>query len=361
MRRRGTLRDVEAETVNATAATGDGSLHRFDGWLLSLIFHGLVLFAALPLLRQLPIAIPAEPFRWDVTLVQSSEIGAETAPPAETSERVMPTSMDPAPLTTQVDKPLDTAAPADSIASVPATQETTAVAAIQSNDPLPTSVPTDTASAIQETTVKAEPQPLSPAPAIAPIEAATVMQHIVPALRPMTEAPAQSITVSSEQSVTALRTSDRPVQSPEPPAHPTLPDQPAPTAIATGSDNSSAPSTEAVQAIPQTASVPTQTATASSARADYGWLQRAIFHRLEEIKRFSRPSLDQSRPLKVLVKAVVSDEGMLVEAEVVKSSGLHRIDQEAMALVQRAFPLQLDRPLDRRQIVMRIPITYSGY
>jgi TonB family protein len=107
--------------------------------------------------------------------------------------------------------------------------------------------------------------------------------------------------------------------------------------------------------------VPAQTATASSARADYGWLQRAIFQRLEEIKRFSRPSFDQSRPLKVLVKAVVSDEGMLVEAEVVKSSGLHRIDQEAMALVQRAFPLQLDRPLDRRQIVMRIPITYSGY
>jgi protein TonB len=43
----------------------------------------------------------------------------------------------------------------------------------------------------------------------------------------------------------------------------------------------------------------------------------------------------------------------------VKSSGFDRIDQEAMTLVQQAFPLQLDRSLDRGQIVMRIPITYS--
>jgi outer membrane biosynthesis protein TonB len=48
-----------------------------------------------------------------------------------------------------------------------------------------------------------------------------------------------------------------------------------------------------------------------------------------------------------------------MEAEVVKSSGLARIDQEAMTLVQRAFPITLDESLDRPQIVMRIPITYS--
>jgi hypothetical protein len=30
-----------------------------------------------------------------------------------------------------------------------------------------------------------------------------------------------------------------------------------------------------------------------------------------------------------------------------------------MTLVHRAFPMPLDRSLDRPQIVMRIPITYS--
>lgn len=84
-----------------------------------------------------------------------------------------------------------------------------------------------------------------------------------------------------------------------------------------------------------------------------------IFRRLEELKRASRPQLDDFRPLKVLVKAVVSQDGSLLGSEVIKSSGLDRIDQEAVALVQRAFPMQLDRTIDRRQIVMRIPISYS--
>jgi protein TonB len=124
------------------------------------------------------------------------------------------------------------------------------------------------------------------------------------------------------------------------------------------STEASAPTNETAQpsAPPITAAAP---APVSTQRPDYGWLQQAIFKRLEELKRSSRPSLDQSQPIKVLVKAVVSREGMLLDSMVVKSSGLDRIDQEAMALVQRAFPMQLDRTLDRQQIVMRIPITYS--
>jgi TonB family protein len=96
-----------------------------------------------------------------------------------------------------------------------------------------------------------------------------------------------------------------------------------------------------------------------SPQTDYTWLQRAVSRRLEALKRSSRPSLDDASKLKILVKAVVSSTGELMEAEVVKSSGLNRIDQEAMALVQRAFPMPLDHTLDRQQIVMRIPITYS--
>lgn len=97
----------------------------------------------------------------------------------------------------------------------------------------------------------------------------------------------------------------------------------------------------------------------SKIRPDYGWLQQAIFYRLEELKRSSHPFLDQSRPFKVMVRVVISKEGTLLDSTVVTSSGLERIDQEAMALVQRAFPMQFDRTLDRQQIVMRIPITYS--
>lgn len=94
-------------------------------------------------------------------------------------------------------------------------------------------------------------------------------------------------------------------------------------------------------------------------QADYGWLQQALSRRLEELKRSVRPSIEESSRLRVLVKAVVSSTGELMEAEIVRSSGHHGIDREAMTLVQRAFPMQLDHDLDRPQIVMRIPITFS--
>jgi TonB family protein len=84
-----------------------------------------------------------------------------------------------------------------------------------------------------------------------------------------------------------------------------------------------------------------------------------VSRRLEELKRSSQPSLSDASKLKVLVRAVVSNRGELMEAEVVTSSGLERIDREAVTLVERAFPLSLDHTLDRQQIVMRIPITYS--
>ena len=111
--------------------------------------------------------------------------------------------------------------------------------------------------------------------------------------------------------------------------------------------------------IPPPPAPPAASVQPAAPQTDYTWLQRAVSRRLEELKRSSRPSLDDSSRLKVLVKAVVSSTGELMEAEVVKSSGLDRIDQEAMTLVQRAFPMPLDHTLDRQQVVMRIPITYS--
>jgi periplasmic protein TonB len=93
--------------------------------------------------------------------------------------------------------------------------------------------------------------------------------------------------------------------------------------------------------------------------ADYGWLQQALSRRLEELKRSVRPSIEESVRLRVLVKAVVSSTGELMEAEIVKSSGHHGIDREALTLVQRAFPMLLDHDLDRPQVVMRVPVTFS--
>lgn len=55
----------------------------------------------------------------------------------------------------------------------------------------------------------------------------------------------------------------------------------------------------------------------------------------------------------------VPREGASLNPSVSKSSGLDRIDEKAVALVQRVFPMQFGRSLDRAQTVMRSPITYS--
>ncbi len=55
----------------------------------------------------------------------------------------------------------------------------------------------------------------------------------------------------------------------------------------------------------------------------------------------------------------VPREGASLNPSVAKSSGLDRTDQKAVALVQRVFPMQFARSLDRAQTVMRSPITYS--
>ncbi|MBX3328885.1 MAG: hypothetical protein KF722_00675 [Nitrospira sp.] len=179
---------------------------------------------------------------------------------------------------------------------------------------------------------------------------------------PTTEAPVLSpsevvtTSLSDELPSTRDQITELPQQQTESPIDSTTSTSPRlETAVAVVGEEST-PITEAAQPAPATAS---DVAAVSAIRPDYSWLQQAIFRRLEELKRSSRPSLDESRPLKVMVKAVVSNEGMLLGSTVVKSSGLDRIDQEAMALVRRVFPLQLDRSLDRGQIVMRIPITYS--
>ena len=171
--------------------------------------------------------------------------------------------------------------------------------------------------------------------------------------------PASSPSASEQSFVSAPSTNDPPTPESEPTATAATPEPPVQAPVAKDTGSTSGGGFQSAAPRQPDVSTPAEVVSASAPRADYSWLQRAIFQRLEELKRSSRPSLDDSRTLKVLVKAIVSNEGHLMDTEVVKSSGLDRIDKEAVALVQRAFPIQLDRALDRQRIVMRIPITYS--
>ncbi|MDR4463494.1 MAG: TonB family protein [Nitrospira sp.] len=283
------------------------------GWVGSIALHSLLLLSLLPLFHRSTVTVPTEPFHWDVSLVQS-------IPSAEKSAQTIET-------------------PESSIAKQ-SVRTTAAPPAHQSTHHI---------RSFGERVASVEPQ-----------AEATVAPKPEPSLPPTDTLETESTATSTlEEPTPNLTQADvPPLQQAEPPID-TATQEPSlqETVTATAVQEEKSP-TDAAESSPLKTSL-SETKTAPPTRPDYSWLQQAIFRRLEELKRSSRPSFSQFEPLKVMVKAVVSRDGTLLDSAVVTSSGFARIDQEAMALVQRAFPMQFDRTVDRQQIVMRIPITYT--
>ena len=283
-----------------------------EGWGFSLILHGVLLGTIVPAFRHLPTPTYSEPFQWNVIFTELSQ---------------QPTPKEPDTNAAFSDETLRTA-------------EIEALGSISSLTNVHSSPKKHRAHLAKKSSNTRSQLAAPPTPSITQTAPAT--EETLPGEQPSTH-------------ITASPVSNEPAAQPEAPVEQEIP---APPTSAT--DTAMAP-TQSMDAPPASSS-PTPAVVSdqsSSPQTDYSWLQRAVSRRLEELKRSSRPSLDDASRLKVLVKAVVSNTGELLEAEVVKSSGLNRIDQEAMTLVQRAFPMPLDHTLDRQHIVMRIPITYS--
>ena len=308
---------------------------QIKGWGVSLILHGILLSAILPFFRLLPAPIQPEPFRWNVTFVESSRQTTAVEPTNDASsvrelhQAVEAGEQSPALSTSNLSSP----------GQQPKNEINETIQ--ESNDARPVMATRPTLFA------RAQPETSTPHPSTA--EPVALNQESLPLQHNTTERQETIVATAPIPSEPSARLVE--------PIEQELRSTPAPSSV---EDAALAP-TQPRDTSPVQSSLAFSEASGqpSAPRADYSWLQRAVSRRLEELKRSSRPSLDDSSRLKVLVKAVVSSTGELMEAEVVTSSGLSRIDQEAMTLVQRAFPMPLDHVLDRQQIVMRIPITYS--
>ena len=288
---------------------------RMEGWGFSLILHGILLSAIIVAFRQLPAPTYSEPFQWNVILTELSQQPTPKEP--DTNAAFSDETL----RTTEIEALGSISSPTDAHSSPKQPKKHRAHLAKESSN--------------MRSQLAAPPTPST-------TQTAPAIEETLPGEQPSTH-------------ITASPVSTEPSAQPEAPVEQEIPDPPT-----SATDMAMAP-TQSMD-VPPASSSPTPSIVSdqpSGPQTDYTWLQRAVSHRLEELKRSSRPSLDDSSRLKVLVKAVVSSTGELMEAEVVKSSGLDRIDQEAMTLVQRAFPMPLDHTLDRRQVVMRIPIIYS--
>ena len=280
--------------------------NQIEGWGFSLILHGILLSAIVPAFRLLPAPIHPEPFRWNVTFVESTRQDTVIEPASD--------------------------------ASFAKDFLQTGAADVQSSISSTTGV-------LQLSQLRPGTSPQMPSTT----ETTSVTQDTLPVQRDAAEQPNTIIATTPIPTELSAPLVTRIEQE--------FPSTPAPSVANPAMTAVQSRDTSPVPALP--ASTPAASGQSSTPQADYSWLQRAVSRRLEELKRSSRPSLEDSSRLKVLVRAVVSGTGELMEAAVVTSSGLERIDREAMTLVQRAFPMPFDHALDRPQIVMRIPITYS--
>src|SRR5678815_588375 len=81
------------------------------------------------------------------------------------------------------------------------------------------------------------------------------------------------------------------------------------------------------------------------AKRDYGWLSESTLRRLEELKRYPAPARMDRAEGKVVVKAVINEDGRLGEVEVFQSSGHLGLEKAALESLRQEGPLQLSRPL----------------
>ena len=93
-------------------------------------------------------------------------------------------------------------------------------------------------------------------------------------------------------------------------------------------------------------------------RADYGWLGDTVRRRVEELKRYPVQARMNHWEGKVVVAAVIRDDGEVVGVRIAETSGRTLLDEEAMAVMKRASPLTLKHPLGQRHITILIPINY---
>jgi protein TonB len=131
-----------------------------------------------------------------------------------------------------------------------------------------------------------------------------------------------------------------------------------------------APSTQTERPAPSTAAVSSQPETepqvaliaplkqSTPTRVDYGWLSDTILKRVEELKRYPVEARGDRAEGKVIVKAVIKEDGTVGHVEVVRSSGFQSLDQAALELMRHAGPFNLSHALGKPQVIVQIPLNY---
>ncbi|MBU6479951.1 MAG: TonB family protein [Nitrospirae bacterium] len=328
-----------------------------QGWLVSVLLHCTMALAAILIVKQIQLAPQEEPFKWNVAIVSPTPPVTPTTSTSPTNQAPLPS----VPATTPAPSPLvQEFAPAQTLPSPqPLAQQTTPSISERTVTPVVTEPPAPT-----------PPQPASPSQSAAhttqaaePIRPEPVAPMVAKA--PSIEKPAEAPTaVSVEPAAAPAAPSIAPSAIPEQTAQSDL--APAPPQMAAISP---APSS-VTSAIPEQTAQPDRTPTPPQLAAispapsnaptkrDYGWLSEAILRRVEELKRYPASARVDRAEGKVVVKAVINEDGSIGEVDVFQSSGHPGLDKAAVETMRQAAPFYLPRPLGQARMTIKIPMSY---
>ena len=283
---------------------GHTYLHR-QGWVYSVLFHAMMGACAVVLMSGLTLSVEPDSYQWNVALVES--------PVSHPTTDALPESKPELPSKPQSVKPRSI--PRE-VAAKPVQQETSSRPDFTETTPV-----NQTASTVI-------------AQAVPPQEVIQTMVPVVTQDRVVEEVPPPTKEEVSNETAT-------PVAEPVPP-QPLAQESPT-----------QQPSAEQIVA----SEAPLKTAPA--AKADYGWLMRALLGRIDELKNYPVMARMNRWEGKVVLRAVIKDDGQVLMVDVQESSGRSILDNDAMETLKKASPIKLDQPLGKPQVAILMPISYS--
>jgi periplasmic protein TonB len=304
-----------------------------SSWVISLVLHAIVI-GAVGSLWNAHIVSPPE-FQIEVALVDGDSPGF-------------------------AGKPVPTQAPQE--APIKPTKEQHKERPVRRTEPQPVPVPTPAPVPEQQLTeTRSEPklQPHAESPEPTPARTETALSSPVASAE---SSPAEPPSLSTAPPIPAVtETNTEPSQvSDSPPTPPMTARLPSSEAQSPAPAPEPDPSHESHAAGPETTGSPLAEArNPQVSRADYGWLADALWNRVEKGKRYPQQARLNQWEGKVVVRAVIREDGALVGLDVARSSGHSVLDEDAMASVRQAFPLRLPRSLGKTQVALQIPISYQ--
>ena len=334
-----------------------GGAHK-AGWLVSIGLHGSLVLGAMILLQQMQLALLEEPFEWNVAMVQPA---ATPQSPTATNESppIPPTPKQSQVLAQRLPEP----APAQPLPSpvfpAPAPPIQTRITPPRAEPAPPPPIQTPAPSKPEPTRepVREEPRPQSPVamksheapPATAPADIPTTARSQAPAEPPSASAPTSATTSSPE-----------PAPVPPEPARTQVevPQQPMPTPSRTA-DTSTAINQPAATAATDVAAL-TSPGQSSTAKPDDGWLSTLMGKWIADLEKHYPATLRlEGVQGKVVLVAILHENGTLTDVKIAKSSGNTVLDQAAIADVEQGPPIKLSRPLGRPQRPIKFSISYD--